>query len=200
MSLLLKTLRLGLVELAPIKTNDARAWRQLRRTNAAWLDPWEATSPLGNADVPTDFRMMARALRAEARSGRTIPWMIRYRGELVGQITVFGISYGALRSAAAGYWVSQEFAGRAITPLALAMATDYCWNAVGLHRMEVNIKPDNHRSRRVVEKLGFRCEGTRERYLHIDGHWADHLSYALTVDEVPAGLVARLESRSREAL
>ncbi len=197
MSLLLATIRSGAVELAPIRTSDGHQWRQLRRDNAAWLDPWEATSPLGKADVAPNFRMMARTLRAEARTGRTIPWMIRYRGRLVGQITVFGISYGALRSAGAGYWVAQEFAGRGITPLALALATDYCWNVVGLHRMEVNIKPDNHASRRVVEKLGFRCEGTRQRYLHIDGQWCDHLSYALTVEEVPTGLVARWQALSR---
>lgn len=198
MSLLLVTLTSGPVELAPIRTADGHLWRQLRRDNAAWLDPWEATPPLGNADVPPNFRMMARTLRAEARTGRTIPWMIRYRGRLVGQITVFGVSYGALRSAGAGYWVAQRFAGRGITPLALALATDYCWNAVGLHRMEVNIRPDNHASRRVVEKLGFRCEGTRQRYLHIDGHWCDHLSYALTAEEVPAGLVPRGEALLRQ--
>jgi ribosomal-protein-alanine N-acetyltransferase len=42
-----------------------------------------------------------------------------------------------------------------------------------------------------VEKLGFRLEGTRERYLHISGDWRDHLTYALVREEVPGGLVAR---------
>ena len=46
-------------------------------------------------------------------------------------------------------------------------------------------------SRRVVEKLGFRPEGLRPAYLHIDGDWRDHLSFALTVDEVPDGLLRR---------
>ena len=47
------------------------------------------------------------------------------------------------------------------------------------------------RSRRVVEKLGFREEGLRPRYLHIDGGWRDHLVYALTADEVPEGMLRR---------
>jgi len=51
-------------------------------------------------------------------------------------------------------------------------------------------------SRRVVEKLGFRPEGLRPRYLHIDGDWRDHLSFALTAEEVPGGLVARWISQS----
>ena len=43
----------------------------------------------------------------------------------------------------------------------------------------------------VVEKLGFREEGLRRRYLHIDGSWRDHLCYALTVEDVRGGLLAR---------
>ena len=65
----------------------------------------------------------------------------------------------------------------------MALATDHCFS-IGLHRIEINIRPENMASRRVVEKLGFRPEGLRPRYLHIDGDWRDHLSFALTVDEV----------------
>ncbi len=43
----------------------------------------------------------------------------------------------------------------------------------------------------MVEKLGFREEGLRPRYLHIDGAWRDHLVYALTAEEVPEGLLTR---------
>lgn len=196
MTSLLAAVASGPVELAPIRARDARDWGRLRRENGQWLGPWEATSPSGHGEAPPNFRLMARSMRAEARAGRTIPWMIRYQGDLVGQLTVFGISYGALRSASAGYWVARSHAGRGIVPCALAMATDFCWNTIGLHRMEVNIRPENEASRRVVEKLGFRCEGTRQRYLHIDGQWRDHLSYALTAEEVPAGLLERWHARS----
>jgi ribosomal-protein-alanine N-acetyltransferase len=43
----------------------------------------------------------------------------------------------------------------------------------------------------VVEKLGFREEGLRRRYLHIDGAWRDHLCYALTVEDASGGLMPR---------
>ena len=49
-------------------------------------------------------------------------------------------------------------------------------------------------SRRVVEKLGFREEGVRVRQLHINGAWRDHVSYALTSEEVPHGLIPRWQS------
>jgi ribosomal-protein-alanine N-acetyltransferase len=71
------------------------------------------------------------------------------------------------------------------------MATDHCFRVLGLHRMEINIRPENAPSLRVVEKLGFRPECLRPRYLHINGAWADHRSFALTAEEVPGGLLDR---------
>ena len=71
------------------------------------------------------------------------------------------------------------------------MATDHCFGVLGLHRIEVNIRPENLPSLRVVEKLGLRDEGVRERYLHIQGEWTDHRTFAVTTEEVPDGLLAR---------
>ena len=90
-----------------------------------------------------------------------------------------------------GYWIDESVAGRGVTPTALAMAVDHCFGVVGLHRVEASIRPENHASRRVVEKLGFREEGLRRRYLHIDGAWRDHLCYALTAEEARGGVLAR---------
>jgi ribosomal-protein-alanine N-acetyltransferase len=71
------------------------------------------------------------------------------------------------------------------------MGIDHCFRSLGLHRVEINIRPENRPSRRVVEKLGFRYEGLRERYLHINGQWCDHLSFAVTAEEVPDGVLYR---------
>jgi ribosomal-protein-alanine N-acetyltransferase len=184
------TLTEGAITLRPLRQRDAREWRAVRSRNAEWLRPWEATSPEPAIDAPPTYSAMVRRLKAEAREGRTMPFVITFGDALVGQLTVGGVSWGSLRSAHIGYWVDQRVAGRGIMPTAVAMATDHCF-AVGLHRIEINIRPENLASRRVVEKLGFRPEGMRPRYLHIDGDWRDHLSFALTVDEVPGGLVAR---------
>ena len=109
----------------------------------------------------------------------------------MGQLTVSGIVLGSLRSASIGYWVSQHVAGRGVIPTAVALATDHCFDTLDLHRVEINIRPENRPSLRVVEKLGFRDEGLRERYLHIAGHWCDHRTFALTTEDVPGGLLAR---------
>jgi len=184
------TLTEGAITLRPLRQRDAREWRAVRSRNVEWLRPWEATSPEPAIDAPPTYSAMVRRLKVEAREGRTMPFVITFGDALVGQLTVGGISWGSLRSAHIGYWVDQRVAGRGIMPTAVAMATDHCF-ATGLHRIEINIRPENVASRRVVEKLGFRPEGLRPRYLHIDGDWRDHLSFALTAEEVRGGLVAR---------
>lgn len=98
---------------------------------------------------------------------------------------------GATRSAEVSYWVDERFAGRGIMPTALAMGADHCFRDMGLHRREAGIQPGNAASRRVVEKLGFRDEGTRVRLARIGGTWQDHICYAITAEEARGGLLPR---------
>lgn len=189
-------LREGAIALRPIRLRDAGEWREVRVRNSEWLRPWEATSPPESGDVAPSFPGMVRRLRFEARERRTLPWIVTLEGRLVGQLTVGGVTWGSLRAAYIGYWIDQRLAGRGITPTAVAMATDFCFETLGLHRIEINVRPENHASRRVPEKLGFRLEGLRPRYLHIDGDWRDHLTYAMLAEESGVGLVERyLQSR-----
>lgn len=185
------SLRVGPVGLRPIRLRDAAAWREVRQRNEAWLRPWEPTPPPPSPAHEVGFGSMVRFLRAEARAGRTLPFVVTWQDRLVGQLTVGGIAWGSLRSGHIGYWVDSAFAGRGVVPTAVALATDHCFGTVGLHRLEVNVRPENTASLRVVEKLGFRDEGVRCAYLHIDGAWRDHRTFALTAEEVPEGLVER---------
>ena len=41
----------------------------------------------------------------------------------------------------------------------MALATDYCFQVMGLHRIEIAIRPENTKSLRVVAKLGSGPEG-----------------------------------------
>ncbi|WP_218713130.1 GNAT family N-acetyltransferase [Arthrobacter sp. BF1] len=194
------TLESGDLILRPIKIRDQGEWTRVRTRNAAWLEPWEASSPAGPSQLPT-YAGMVRVLNQQAKDAAALPFIITERvpglskPAIVGQLTVSSIVWGSAMSATLGYWVDQDRAGLGIVPTAVAMATDHCFQALGLHRMEINIRPENVASLRVVEKLGFRDEGLRPRYLHINGRWADHRSFALTAEEVPEGILARWLAR-----
>jgi [ribosomal protein S5]-alanine N-acetyltransferase len=184
----------GEVTLRPLRMRDASAWMESRRRNVEWLRQWEATPPNGPSMFGVSasvFTSMTRRLRADARAGKALPFVIIVAGEFAGQLNVAGIVRGSMDSAHVGYWVDQRFAGRGVMPTAVALVVDHCLGPVGLHRIEVNIRPENVASRRVVEKLRFREEGVRERYLHIAGEWRDHLTFALVREDIPLGLLHR---------
>lgn len=138
---------------------------------------------------------MTRDLIRQGRHGRALPFALIYHDEMVGQVTVTGITLGSARWAQVGYWLDESHAGKGIMPVAVALACDHCLTTVGLHRIEIAIRPENTASLRVVEKLGFALLGTAPRYLHINGNWRDHLLFAITAEEVPDGLIARVERR-----
>ncbi|RKS93531.1 ribosomal-protein-alanine N-acetyltransferase [Microbacterium sp. AG790] len=179
----------GPIAIRLIKQRDARVLQSELMSNRSWLRPWEATSPDG--PVSFDMRLGIRRLLQQYRDGGGVPFVMEYDGEVAGQLNVWGIARGSLSSATIGYWVSERFAGRGITPTAVALATDVCFRELGLHRMEICIRPENRASLRVVEKLGFRYEGLRRRFIHIAGDWRDHYAFALVREEVPEGVLQR---------
>jgi len=183
----------GEVTLRPLTYADARAWRAVRRRNATWLKPWDATVPPGADSRPSSFRSLVFRLNRQARAGTTYPFAIEVDGRFVGQVTVNNIVRGSAQFASVGYWLDREHAGRGIMPRAVALVVDHCFFTAGLHRVEIAIRPENTNSLRVVEKLGVREIGYAPKYLHIDGAWRDHRLYAITVEECAEGMLARLD-------
>ena len=192
MAAIIPTLTEGRVSIRAIKPRDAKKLEEELMRNRSWLRQWEATAP--QTFVSFDTKAGIRNLLAHAKVGSGLPFAIEYDGELVGQLNVSGIVYGSLSSAQLGYWVAERVAGMGVTTTAVALATDYCLKSLGLHRMEICIRPENPASLRIVEQLGFRYEGLRRRSIHINGDWRDHFAFALTQEEIPAGVLNRWQS------
>lgn len=177
---------LGDIKLRVAKMRDAKILEQLILGNRAWLRPWEATNP--EAPNSFDVRAQLRGLLRQLDDQLGVPFVIEVQGQVQGQLNVANVMYGSVSSAVLGYWVSPEVAGKGVMPTAVALVTDYLMDQVGLHRVEINIRPENTASLRVVQKLGFRYEGLKQRYIHINGDWRDHYVFALTKEELPVGL------------
>jgi ribosomal-protein-alanine N-acetyltransferase len=185
----------GTVVLRPYRRGDARGWSEVRCANQAWLAPWESAppGPWRELNSPGSYLYVYRDMKRAARAGESMPFAVCLGDRLVGHLNLGSIVRRAFGSAYVGYWVDSRVAGRGVIPTALALAVDHAFGPGGLHRVEINIRPENAPSRRVVEKLGFREEAYHPRYMHIDGAWRDHIGYAMTSEEVVAegGLLAR---------
>ena len=184
----------GAVRLRPVRMRDGAQWSRTRVAERDKLEPWEPT-----AEVDWTARHTVSAwpptysgLRAEARKGRMLPYVIEVDGRFCGQLTVGNVTHGALRSAWIGYWVASEVTGGGVATGALALGLDHCFGPVMLHRVEATVRPENTASRRVLAKVGFREEGLLKRYLDVYGAWRDHLLVAITAEEIEGSAVARL--------
>ena len=185
-------LKFDLVELRQLKKSDARKLQALLVKDRAWLSPWEATIP--GIRYPVDARDLVRNLLYQQRKGTGLAFIIEVDGTLAGQINVANILYGSVSSATVGYWIGKDFAGRGAMPIAVALTVDYLFDELGLHRVEIDIRPENEASLRVVEKLKLREEGLKERFIHIDGQWRDHRVFAITSEERKGSMLGRLDN------
>lgn len=188
------------VTLRPLRRRDELAWAQIRRRSIDWFRPWDSTRPPDSLDGALTFGGMVAAFGAKARAGLMLPWAVEYtppgerRGVFAGQVTVSGITRGSAGWGQIGYWIDPAWAGRGVIPTAVAMACDYCFEVQRLHRIEIAIRPENANSLAVVRKLGFRNEGRRLAYMHVDGAWRDHDMFVLLAGEIPEGVLARYEA------
>lgn len=168
----------GEITLRPLRLRDRSAWLEVRRRNREWLSPWEATSPLvEESKNPPTFADVVAFHRREGRAGRSISLMIWVHDRMVGQVTLGGISYGAYRGGHIGYWIDEDASNKGIMTRAVRELTRYGMEELRLHRIEIALRPENERSKRVAEKAGYLFEGLRPRYLHIDGEWRDHIVF-----------------------
>ena len=133
--------RPGLV-LRALRQADRSEWDRVRNANLHYVGQWEPTAPDGVGRRIT-FRQYVKSLDREARAGRIVPFLIEADGRIAGQMHLFGIVHGSLLSGAAGYWVAEEFAGHGVATRALAMLCDYAFGPLALHRVEVNVRPEN---------------------------------------------------------
>lgn len=174
------------VLLRPLGVSDFPAWSEVRTRSAGWLLIWEPRRLPGQPDVTTDrdaFSVRCSARERERQLGTAYGFGIFVEGRFAGEINLSSIQRGPFQSAYVGYWIDEAVAGHGYTPEALVVLARFAFDDLRLHRIQISIIPRNSASRRVVEKVKFRDEGTAERYLEINGVWEDHVRYAITSEE-----------------
>jgi ribosomal-protein-alanine N-acetyltransferase len=200
-----RELTYGPLVLRGLRRRDTSSWLEVRLRNEEWLSPWEATAPgSGPLDWPSrhtaaGFSQLLRVQRAQLRAGTHLSYGVFLDEQYVGQVNVGSVVRGPFNSGFVGYWVDRAVAGRGVTPTAVALVADEVFGR-GLHRLEINIRPENAASLRVAEKLGAQREGLRRRYLCIDGDYRDHVGYVLLAEDHPRGVVAALQDAGRALL
>jgi ribosomal-protein-alanine N-acetyltransferase len=99
---------------------------------------------------------------------------------VIGTCNYSNVIRGPFQACHLGYQIAAAHEGRGLMAEALVATNRYMFEERKLHRIMANHRPENQRSARLLERLGFRREGVAENYLFIDGAWRDHVLTALT--------------------
>jgi ribosomal-protein-serine acetyltransferase len=129
-------------------------WHATERSLSELL-PWMAWA--AGATLATTEEWAADAERRAAKSEARI-FVMFGKGDVVGVVGIERVDR-IHRSAAIGYWVRSDVAGRGYATEGGAAAVEHAFSVMGLHRLVLFAGVNNHASNRVARKLGFRHEG-----------------------------------------
>lgn len=186
--------------LRPLSMDDVPALTDLVRDNAEHLRPFE---PARSADYFTTEHQtsLVRGLLDEYAAGRCVPFVIvgeshpptastgrgpcaenaaaeeEPHGEILGRLTLSGVTRGALQSCAMGYWIRRDRLRRGHATRAARLGVDFAFDVLRLHRVQAETLPENTASQEVLRRAGLVEFGLAPQYLHIDGAWRDHLMF-----------------------
>jgi ribosomal-protein-alanine N-acetyltransferase len=177
----IRTARLRLVVARPgLETSLARFFDE---NFAGHLDRWSPPPP-DDGFGADHWAKRLPVLEHEFEAGTAIRWVMldpdAANPETLGTCNFTQIARGPFRACVLGYQIAKRREGTGLMREALEATIDHAFNTLRLHRIMANYRPENIRSGRLLDRLGFVPEGFARNYLFIDGAWRDHILAAKT--------------------
>ncbi|HET9762393.1 MAG TPA: GNAT family N-acetyltransferase [Casimicrobiaceae bacterium] len=173
------TLRGNRVHLRLPKRADQRSFIAQAKRSRALHRGW-VRAP----ETAAGFAAYVEGYATRAASARNVGFVVVRNDDqtLAGVVNFSEIVRGAFQSAYVGYYAFGPLAGAGYMTEGFALALDFAFGPLRLHRVEANVQPDNVRSLALVERLGFLREGYSQRYVKIGGRWRDHVRFAMLAE------------------
>jgi ribosomal-protein-alanine N-acetyltransferase len=155
------------------------------------LDKWSPPAAPGFFTESFWRERLAIAVE-EFQAGRAARFVLQLRGAgpreaaaelnsaIVGTCNYTNIVRGPFQACHLGYQIARDLEGKGLMAEALRATNAFAFDSMRLHRIMANHRPENERSARLLERLGFLPEGLAKDYLFINGAWCDHVLTSLT--------------------
>jgi ribosomal-protein-serine acetyltransferase len=166
-----------------LREDDAEELFALTDANRAHLRRW-----LPWVDLVTsgeDSRSFIETVTAQREDGRGPTFGIVQDGELTGVVGFLPIDR-VNRCGEIGYWLAERAQGRGVMTQACWFAVRYGFLTLDLNRVQIAAGTENHGSRKVPERLGFKFEGILRGRENLYGTFIDHAMYSLLRSEFDA--------------
>ena len=154
---------------------DAERLYAVTRSNRAYLTrwlPWAAEQTLAGT---LDFIQRVRRQLAED-DGFAVAMFVEER--VVGTLGFHRLDWQN-RSTSIGYWIAEAEQGQGTVTTAVSALLDRAFDNWGLNRVEIRAGVENHRSRAIPHRLGFREEGVLRQAERLGDRYVDQVVYAI---------------------
>jgi [ribosomal protein S5]-alanine N-acetyltransferase len=142
---------------------------------------------LPSIDLEETERRLARSLSVDPQWHATWAVLARPDGQVADDQFIGMINYHARqpwnRRLALGWILIPRFQGRGYMQEAVGAVLAHCFAALNTHRIEAEIEPENVRSARLAQRLGFQREGLLRDRLFVGDRPRTPLMYSLLRSE-----------------
>lgn len=181
----IKTLDGAKVELRKLSPEDSQELYEKIEQSRAHLAEFLPWPP--DCGSPEDVESRLETWDMQAQMGNGACWGIFGRGakglELAGCIFI-GWIHPEHRSATVSYWLFLPYVGRGLATEALELLCRYCFEELGINRLEITAAVENTKSIAVATRAGFSKEGVCREFECLRGKFLDHLRFSRLAGDV----------------
>ncbi|QQE75157.1 GNAT family N-acetyltransferase [Brevibacillus composti] len=164
-----------------LEMHDAKEMFWLTDTNRAHLRQWLPW--LDYVTTEEDTRRFISATLDQDNRRQGTHFGIWHQGRLAGTVGVHNIDW-TNRKTSIGYWLGAQYAGRGLMTESVSAYLDHLiFGEWDLHRATIHAATENHRSRAIPERLGFKLEGILRSNEFLYDHYVDHAVYGMLASE-----------------
>lgn len=130
-----------------------------------------------------ETRAFIERIEKDRADGKGVTWSMRCEDGFCGIFSIIAIlrSHRALRydRGELAYWCARAFEGKGFMQEAGRRVIEFAFNKADLNRLVVAHHVDNDRSRKLIERLGFKPIGIEHEAFMKHGRWIDTKIYEL---------------------
>lgn len=143
-----------------------------------WVNDREVMQYFANRQEPITEDAERGYIAALAASPADRAYSVFDGEEYVGQCSINQI-YWPAKNGRLFVVVRREMQGRGYGPAALQRLLDIAWHELGLHKVWLIVRRDNHAAQAMYAKLGFDFEGVLRDEYCVAGRWFDMVRMAM---------------------
>jgi RimJ/RimL family protein N-acetyltransferase len=179
---LLPTLQNDRVILRPLQLSDEELLWPIAQEEELWV------YGLKDLSIRDELKKYIENAIANRDSGNTLVWVIidAKTGEVAGCTRLAEISWNDERGQIGWTWIGKKFQGSGLNKAMKYEILKYGFETLGFNRIELKADERNLQSRKAMEKIGAKYEGTLREHIKIkDGFIRNTVFYSILKSEWP---------------